>query len=545
MPGNRLAERCVIPSNPITAATARAAGYDNPAMVLLFQRYGESYRWWVAAAGLLGSMTVVLSATVVNVAIPSVMGAFGVGQDQAQWASTAFLSTMVAAQLLNSWTSRALGPRVTFLAALAIFSVGGFVCATSPTIEALIGGRILQGFGAGVIQPLVLSTVIAAFPAAQRGLAVGTVGMGIALAPTFGPLAGGLAIDFFTWRHVFILPLPFVGLAALMGLAFMPARNPKERIPDFDWTGFALVATALVSLMSVVGNGQRWGWDSDRTLIILLVGIISAAVFVGTQLRSENPLLDPALFLDTRFASAVLIAFAFGLGNFSTNYLIPLFVQTVQGFTATKAGLVLVPAGIVLVVGLRAFGQLADRVPQHWPIMAGCAFFAVAAMVMARIDVNTAYLTIMVLAMSSRGAMSLISPNMGKAALSAVPPEKLAQGAGTFNFFRQLGGAFGVNLTALTLEMRTAYHADVLAATQTVGTGATGEMLDRVRSLLHAGGVPSPADGALALDYLGRVIHAQANIFAFHDAFVQIAVIFTVALLPAYLLGRSRGRQAA
>jgi len=138
--------------------------------------------------------------------------------------------------------------------------------------------------------------------------------------------------------------------------------------------------------------------------------------------------------------------------------------------------------------------------------------------------------------------MSLISPNMGKAALSAVPPDKLAQGAGTFNFFRQMGGAFGVNITAVTLEMRTAYHADALTATQYSLSGATAEMLDKVRGLLHEGGVPTPADGALALDYLGRVLHAQANTFAFHDSFLQIAMIFTITLIPAYILGRSRSR---
>ncbi len=509
----------------------------------MFERYGPSYRWLVTACGMLGSMTMVLSSTTVNVAVPSIMGAFGVGQDLAQWASTAFLSTMVAAQLLNSWTTRALGPRVTFMAALAVFTVGALISAASPTIEMLIAGRILQGLGAGLIQPLVLSTVIATFPPERRGLAVGTVGTGIALAPTFGPLAGGLAIDFFTWRDVFILPLPLVGIAAVMGMAFMPARNPKERIPNFDWFGFILLAVALVSLMSFIGNGQRWGWDSNRTLAFLVTGVICASVFIGSQLRSENPLLDPSLFLDARFASAVIIAFAFGLGNFSTNYAIPLFVQTIQGYTATKAGLVLVPAGILLVAGLNLSGRLADRVPPHWPIMVGCACFAVAAFAMTRIDVNTAYLTMTLLTLSSRGAMSLISPCMGKAAMSAVPPDKLAQGAGNFNFFRQLGGAFGVNITALTLETRTAYHADVLAATQVGSNGPTAEMLDKVRDLLHAGGVPAPADSALALDYLGRVIYAQANTFAFHDAFMQVAIIFVLILFPAYILGRSRGRQ--
>lgn len=516
---------------------------DNPAITRQFDRFGPSYRWWVTACGMLGSMTMVLSSTIVNVSIPSIMGAFGVGQDLAQWASTAFLTTMVASQLLNSFTSRTMGPRNTCLMALVVFTAGAVLSAVSPTIEILILGRIMQGFAAGLVQPLTLATAVAVFPPERRGLAVGTVGMGIALAPTFGPLVGGVTIDLVSWRHVFIVPLPLVALSAIMALTFMPARNPLDKRPDFDWVGFVLLVTALATLMAAIGNGQRWGWQSPKLLIFGTVGVLSAVAFVMTQLRSKNPLLDPTLFLDARFASAVAVAFAFGLGNFSTNYSIPLFTQTIQGFTATKAGLVLVPAGLLLVMMMQASGRLADQVPPHWPIIVGCATFSVAAMFLATIDVNTAFLTVALLAMWTRGSMSLISPNMGKAALSAVPAEKMAQGAGTFNFFRQMGGAFGVNMTAVTIEMRTAYHADFLTATQTNVKGPTAEMLGKVRDLLNAGGVPAPADGAMALDFLGRVLYAQANTFAFHDSFRQIALIFALTLIPAFVLGRARSKE--
>ncbi|MEK9672662.1 MAG: DHA2 family efflux MFS transporter permease subunit [Rhodospirillaceae bacterium] len=514
----------------------------NPAIAVQFARFGPSYRWWVTACGMLGSMTMVLSSTVVNVAVPSIMGAFGIGQDLAQWASTAFLTAMVSAQLLNSWTVRALGPRTTFMIALIVFSIGAVMAAVSPTIEVLILGRIAQGFGAGLIQPLVLSTAVQVFPPEKRGLAVGTVGMGIALAPTFGPLVGGIAIDTMTWRQVFIVPMPLVLLSAMMALTFMPSRNPLESPLKFSWISYFLLSVALGTLMATIGNGQRWGWGSNHLLTFAVIGIGAAVVFVLLQLREKNPLLDPKLFLDARFTSAVCIAFVFGLGNFSTNYSIPLFTQTIQGFTATKAGLVLVPAGLLLVAMMQVSGRLADAVPPHWPIIVGCSTFVLAALALAQVDVNTAFLTMMVLAMCTRGSMSLISPNMGKAALSAVPPEKLAAGAGTFNFFRQMGGAFGVNITAVTLEMRTAYHADILTATQSTINGATGEMLGRVRDLLNAGGVPAPADSAMALQYLGRVVYAQANTFAFHDSFVQIAAVFAFALIPAFVLGRSRSK---
>ena len=141
--------------------------------------------------GLLGAMLMILSATMVNVAVPSIMGAYGVGQDLAQWASTAFLATMVASQLLNAWMVAAFGQRFTFSMTLVVFTIGSLICAVSPTIEVLIIGRIMQGFSAGVIQPLVMATIISVFPADRRGFAMGLYGMGVTLAPSFGPLAGG------------------------------------------------------------------------------------------------------------------------------------------------------------------------------------------------------------------------------------------------------------------------------------------------------------------------------------------------------------------
>ena len=518
---------------------------DNPAIERQFQRFGPSYRWLATGCGMLASMTMVLSSTVVNVAVPSIMGAFGVGQDLAQWASTAFITTMVASQLLNSWTSRAIGPRNTVLGALAVFAVGAVMAAFSPAIEILILGRILQGFGAGLVQPIVLSTAVAVFPPERRGMAVGTVGMGIALAPTFGPLVGGITIDVVTWRDVFMVPLPFVGLSAIMALIFMPARNPTEKVPTFDWSGFLLLVISLGTLMAAIGNGQRWGWGSNDIVLFFTIGGGAGLAFVLLQLRAENPLLDPKLFLDARFASAVAIAFAFGLGNFSTNYSVPLFTQTVQGYTATKAGLVLVPAGLLLVCMMQVCGRMADRVPPHLPIIVGCSGFVLAATALAQIDVNTAFFTIMGLTMCTRGAMSLISPSMGKAAMSAAPPSKLAQAAGTFNFFRQMGGAFGVNITAVTLEMRTAFHADMITATQDKLKGSTADLMTKIEALVHRAGVGAPTDQAMAYDFLGKVVHAQANIFAFHDSFMQIAAVFAVALIPAFILGRARERERA
>lgn len=504
---------------------------------------GAAARWLVTAGGLLGAMTTVLSATMVNVAVPSIMGAFGVGQDLAQFAATAFLATMVASQLLNTWAVQAFGQRNAFCAALAIFTVGALVCAGAPNIETLIFGRVLQGFAAGLVQPLVLAAVVAAFPPERRGMAVGLYGLSVTLAPSFGPWIGGLAIDALSWRQMFFVPLPLVAVAFFMGLFTMPTAKFSWRLPTFDWAGYALVALALLCLMSGIGNGARWGWSADLTVIVFAVGTTAALLFVQVQRRSRHPLLDVTLFADLRFTSAMLIGFAFGAGNFATNYAIPVFMQTVAGFTASDAGAVLVPAGLLLVVLIPIAGRLADTLPAHLPIMAGCVLFAVAAWLLSDADANTTFWTLAAFAIISRVSLGLVMPNMGKVAMSAVPADKLNQAAGTYNFIRQMGGAFGVVVTAVALELRTAHHADLLTATQTLDNATSMALLSRVGELLHRGGLPDAFLHPGALDYLGQVVYAQARTLGFQDAFFYIFFAFVLALVPAWLLGRAgRGK---
>jgi DHA2 family multidrug resistance protein len=500
---------------------------------------GAASRRLASVGGLLGATSTVLSATMVNVAVPSIMGAFGVGQDLAQFASTAFLATMVASQLLNTWAVQAIGQRAAFCAALGIFVLGAFVSAGAPNIETLILGRVLQGFSAGLVQPLVLAAVVAAFPPERRGMAVGIYGLAVTLAPSFGPWLGGVAIDTLSWREMFLVPLPLVAAAFVIGLVAMPGARPAWPLPSFDWAGYALVSLALFCVMSAIGNGTRWGWSSDRTVLNFAVGIAAGAAFVASQRRSRHPLLDVTLFADLRFTAAMLIAFAFGAGNFATNYAIPVFMQTVQGFSATDAGAVLAPAGVLLIVLIPLSGRLADTLPAHVPIMAGCLAFALAAWLLSDADVNTAFWKLAAFAVVSRVALGLVMPNMGKVAMSAVPGGKLNQAAGTYNFIRQMGGAFGVILTAVTLELQTARHADLLAATQTPDNAQSMALLARVSELLHRGGLADAQAGAGALDFLGQVVYAQARTLGFQDAFLHIFFAFLVALVPAWLLGRA------
>jgi MFS transporter, DHA2 family, multidrug resistance protein len=504
----------------------------------LFARYGPRYKWLVTIFGLTGSFAMVLSATIANVAVPNVMGTFGVGQDQAQWLATAFLTTMTVSQLLNHWMTQALGVRTAYAATIIVFLLGTALGWFAPNIDIVILARVLQGFSAGIITPMVMVVMFQVFPPDKRGLAMGIYGSGVVLAPALGPVVGGMAIDNFDWRFIFLMPVPFCLVALAGGLFFMPADRPAGPRPQFDWIGYLLLGTALILLMSGAANGVRKGWDSNEIVSMLAGGLTCAFLFVLTQLRSANPLLDLSLWRNRRFVAALMVGLVFGAGNFASSYAVPVFVQTVQGLSATQAGLMLMPAGLLLVLVLPLTGRIADMVPHHVPIFTGLICFAAGVAMMSTADVNTPFWTFALFVCVSRFGLAFIIPSLNVGALSTLPPAQLTRGSGSVNFIRQLGGAVGTNLIVVWLQLRSSFHHDGLMATQTASNKTSQELLTSVTGSFRDVGMPAGISDSLALDYLANVVQAQALTLGFKDCFLALAVVFIAALIPTWFFSR-------
>jgi len=502
----------------------------------LFARYGTAYRWLAASTGLLAFFTMAFSSTIVNVAVPDVMGAFGIGQDKAQFLATAFFATMVSSQLLSRWITERLGQRLAFSAALLLFSFGSAVSGFGPTIDFIILGRVMQGFAAGSLQPLVMIILVQVFPPERRGLAMGLFSMGVVAALGVGPYIGGLTIDNLTWRYIFLTPMVTVVIAFTMGLLFLPSTRPAVRSQQFDWTGFVFLNAALFCLMTAIANGQREGWLSNEIVALFCVAAATGVGFVLSQFRPEAGLLDLSLFRNRQFVSAALIALFFGCGNFATMYAFPVFSQLVQDYTATLAGFLLLPGSLIAMAILPWTGWLSDHVPYHFPIIGGLIVFAISMVLMAGADVDTAVWSIGFFIFVGRLGLAFVVPSMNSAAIASLPAEKVSQGVGAINFFLLLGGACGINLLVVIMEQRTQWHSDLLASTQTAGNAATREMLAGVHGMLGETGVPAALHTPVALDYLGKVVHAQANTLGFQDGFSALAIVFLLAIVPATVL---------
>lgn len=509
---------------------------------VLFARYGPRYRWLATGTVMLGTLSAVLTTTTVNVAIPDIMGTFGIGQDRAQWLSTGALAAMTVGMLLNAWMIRTFGQRRTFVGSLCIFVVALFVAGLSPNESVLILCRVVQGAVAGLLQPLSMYTLFRVFPADQRGSAMGFFGMSVILGPALGPTIGGILIEYFNWRYIFYVAMPVSVAGILLGSILMPDREETGARSNFDWTGFILLATGLACLLTGLSNGQREGWYSDYILTLLALAAAGIVAFVWWELRVSQPLVDLRVLANGQFASAAAVACLFGAGLFGSTYLVPLFVQTVQGYTPLAAGLLLMPAGLMLGLFMPISGYLSDHLPARGLIFSGLLCFVLSAYWLSDVDVNTSFWLIAGCVILSRIGLGLIKPSLNVTALRALQPAQLGHGAGMINFSRQLGGAFGVNLLSIMLDRRTFFHTDVYASLQTGANTATTEALRAMQSLLAQAGVADDLQMPGALHYLGRVLYAQAYTMGFRDSFLIIAVVFTLGFIPAWIMGQADGR---
>ena len=504
----------------------------------LAARYGPAYKWYVTLTVLVGMIAMIASATIVNVAMPDIMGEFGLGQDQAQWLSTAFLASMTASMLAATWAAKAFGSRGAFSIALIAFALGSLIGAFSPNDAWLILARIIQGAAAGVTQSLGTVTMFQAFPPNRRGLAMGMYGMGIILAPALGPTAGGMLIDNYSWHYVFFLGLPFCAVSLVLASMFLATEKDSER-PPFDWLGFILLSVGIAAFLTGMSNGQRMGWDSAFVRGAFALAIISACSFVAQERRTSTPLLALEVYHNPRFVAACIVAFVYGAGVFGSTYLVPLFVQTVQGYTPTEAGLLLMPAGIALGMVFPISGRLSDRFPSHILIFIGMTLFALSSYLMAQVSTDTAFWSFAGYVVVGRIGMGFILPSLNSGSLKVLDPHLISHGAGAVNFSRQLGGALGVNLLSVYLERQTTFYAHELNAMQT-GDSTGAATLHLIVGALHRAGMAGSVAAEEAQRFLSNMIAAQASVMGFRASFLFVAVISFIALLPAWYMRSKR-----
>lgn len=512
----------------------------SPAFLEKFRLIGPSYRWWAAGVGMIGAFATLLTSTIVNIAIPDIMGALGMTLDQAQWLATAFLAAGTVTMLVTAWCIRAFGIANTYSVSMLVFIAGSLLGAAADTSETLLIARVIQGAAAGLVTPIGMVVTAQVFPIRQRGMAMGLMGVGTILAPALGPTMGGYLVDHLSWRWVFVTAVPFVVISLPMAKAFFPGREETGPRPEFDWMGTLLCTLFIVGLLVGFAESQRHGWYQDHVILSLAVGVTAFIAWIGWEIYAPNPILEVRLFLNPRFLAAAIVTFTVGIGLYGSTYVFPLFLQSVSGLIATDAGLLMAPAGLVMAVLFPLAGRLADMTSLRLMIIIGLILFGISNYPMLHADGYTPVGVMLLWYAIGRIGLALIFPSLNAAAINPLPLSLIADGSGAINFLRQLGGAFGINLISLHLNHRLVNHHATLNSTQTWDNHTTLELMRLVIQEFRHLGLIGYQGFEASFGYVLNAVDSQSTMLAYRDSFFLIGAVFFLSLLPALFIASSR-----
>jgi DHA2 family multidrug resistance protein len=499
-----------------------------------------SYKWFLLANIMLGTFMAVLDATIVNVGLPKIMASFGVGLDKIEWVITAYMLSMALALPTSGWLADKFGYKRLYFIGLFLFTLGSMLCGRSTDVNMLILSRVIQGLGAGTIQPLGMAIITREFPPHQRGIALGFWGISAAASVSFGPLIGGFLIDRFSWPLIFDVNIP-VGIIAMLFTIIVQSEYINRKTRKFDIVGFISVTIFLPLTLYILSQGSAVtnsaGWHAPFILGYGAVAFIALAVFITAELTVKEPLLDLRLLKYHNFGIANLILIIFSLGMFGSTFLLPIYLQNSLGYTALQAGSVFLPVGIIQGIVAPISGRISDKINPKIPLFIGVILFSYSFY----LNANLSWLTELKFIMFSlylRGfAMGLMFTALTTVSLSEIPREKMAQASAITNSIRQLGGSLGVAILATLLSTRVNYHAQVFGGAIKPGSEIYQQTVTKIKFHLQTEAGSSPANAAKQSQYLLMSnINKQAYIQGIDDDFLIAAMITFIGGIPIIFL---------
>ena len=437
----------------------------------LRERYGDRYRWLLLLSVMVGTMASIMSSTIVNVAIPDMSHYFALGQERAQWVTSGFMVATTVSMLTTPWLLSRYGYRATYVGAMVLLLAGGIGGGLAGHFGLVLVARVAEGLAAGVVQPIPAVIILYAFKPHEQGRASGIFGMGVVLAPAIGPSLGGLLVDWFGWRSIFFMVVPFCLASIALAYQFVPITAPggvpaNRRGEPLDWRGLVLGTLGTLCLL----NGLVALHSGPYTQAALLMGgaMLSLVLFLWWQRRvmllGQKPLMDLRVFEYRQFAMGSVVAFIYGTALFGSTYLLPVFMQLGLQLSPSHVGTIMLPSGIVLAITIPLVGRLADRLPTQWLVSTGLALLGASFALMMLVGLQSALWTLVLFAVLGRVGLGFILPSLNLGAMRPLDKALISQGSSVIGFVRMLGGAAGVSLCGIVLEWRLGVHGDSLAS---------------------------------------------------------------------------------
>ena len=500
------------------------------------------FRYLIAITVSLASVLELLDTSIVNVAIPHMMGNLGATLDQIAWVSTGYIVANVIVLPITGWLSAFFGRRRYFAGSIALFTIASFMCGNAGSLGALVFWRIVQGLGGGALLSTSQAILYEEFPREEYGTAMAIFGVGVMVGPTLGPTVGGWITDTYGWPWIFYINIPFGMLALALTLTFINDSEHQERASKIDFIGLALLAVGIGSLQTMLERGERLDWFSSGEVRLLgMTSAIALISFIWHELRTEHPVVDLRILKSRQLAVGVVFGLVLGVCLYATVFVLPVYLQNVQNFTANQTGLVILPGALASAFTMAFMGRLQGKFDGRLSIAAGVGIFALSMWQHAHFTTLSGFDDFFWPLIFRGIGLGLIFVPLTNLALADLPMAKIPNGTGLFNLMRQLGGSVGIALSATLLQRFTAIHKADLAAQVTPYAEATRERLAMVTQALIARGELPAVAHTKAVGYLNGVVTKQAMMLSFEQLFLLFGTVFVLSLLLLPLMHRSRG----
>ena len=495
---------------------------------------------------MLATFMEVLDTSVANVSLPHIAGNLSASMDESTWVLTSYLVANAIILPMGGWFSMLLGRKRFYMTCVALFTVSSFLCGMAPSLGALIFFRVLQGIGGGALQPVSQAILVESFPREKQGMAMAVYGMGVVVAPVVGPTLGGWITDNYTWRWIFLINIP-VGILSLVLTAiliFDPPYLKRKSLGNgfkIDYVGFGLLALGLGALEVVMDEGQKEDWFSSHFIVtfacIMAVCLISVVFW---ELRQKEPIIDFRILKDRNYALATLTMLVLGFVLYASTALMPLFLQTLLGYTAMMSGLVLSPGGLVMVVCLPVVGIMVRKYQPRWLVIFGVLVTSLALFRMAKFNLQIDYSTaVWSRLMQSLGLAFLFVP-ISATAFASIPKERTSYATGLFNLARNIGGSGGIATVITLLARRAQFHQSVLVTHLTPYDFRYREALAGAAATLRSGGATASDAHLRAQGMIYGSMLRQANMLAFADAFWVMGALFLLVVPLMFFVKKVR-----
>ncbi|MBA4373077.1 MAG: EmrB/QacA family drug resistance transporter [Thermodesulfovibrio sp.] len=497
-------------------------------------------KWIIALTVMLPTLIEIIDTSVVNVALDSIRGSLSAGIDESTWTITSYLVSNAIIIPMTGWLSRVFGRKRYLIFSIMLFTFSSFLCGISWNLQSLVAFRILQGIGGGALQPISQSILLETFPRKQHGMAMAIFGVGIMFGPIIGPLLGGWITDNWSWHWIFFINIPIGVVSVLMVLYFIEDPSYMKRMSmKIDYWGLVLLAVGLGALQIVLDKGQMEDWFSSGYITTLtVISVASLLLFVYVESVVEHPIVDLRTFRNISFSTGTVVMFFAFFNLFGSIVLLPVYLQTLMGYTSTLSGMVLGPGGVATLLAMPLAGRLVTKVNPKGLLIFGIVVSAYSTFLMSQFNLHADFNTIIWPRIVLGIGMGFLFIPLTTLTMSSVRKEEMGNASAIYNLLRNLGGSFGVAFVTTIISRRAQFHGVRLTDNLTPFDRNYQMAAENASQALQLKGMdPATAtQGGLGMIY-GQMVK-QASMISFNDAFYLLSVLM-ICILPLVLLMRA------